>query len=213
MTQHEKQKYLSAVEIAMDSGLHAIFVEVHSELQSHLEAHHSCGFLLWHRRFLIAYENMLQSLGPEFKCMGIPYWNYFSDYARSSGNRCNSLLGCSEFLQDMGGDVGDNGNFTINGVRVTGQCNRERPNNHFCQDSNKRGGDCEKCIPRGRWSGEAFPEELGYVQYRRAMEMQGGLEAFSNNVQRVIHDMVHNVAGGTMQTPASNSDPIFYSHQ
>ena len=40
------------------------------------------GFILWHRRYLLAYENMLRSLHPDFECVTLPYWNYFNHYDR-----------------------------------------------------------------------------------------------------------------------------------
>ena len=38
------------------------------------------GFILWHRRFMLGYENMLRSLHPDFECVTLPYWNYFHHY-------------------------------------------------------------------------------------------------------------------------------------
>ena len=38
------------------------------------------GFILWHRRYMLAYENMLRSLHPDFECVTLPYWNYFRHY-------------------------------------------------------------------------------------------------------------------------------------
>ncbi|KAF0712876.1 hypothetical protein As57867_004608, partial [Aphanomyces stellatus] len=81
MTTTEKDTYLSAIALAMDNGMYQKFVWVHQETMSNREAHRTCVFLFWHRKFLLAFENMLRSLGDRYKCVTLPYWDYVQDYS------------------------------------------------------------------------------------------------------------------------------------
>ena len=147
LTQAEKDLYLDATELAMDRGFHAMFLEIHSSSRSDREAHHTCGFLLWHRRFILAYENMLRSLGRRYECLTIPYWDYFADYDKVRRGECSTLEACSVFLQEMGGSAGPDTTLTINNLSIRGNCVRNRPCNHFCETSRRT--QCALCVPRG----------------------------------------------------------------
>ena len=59
-TAAEQDTYVRAVEVAMEEGLYAIFVGIHIENANSAQAHGTCGFLGWHRKYLLAYENMLR---------------------------------------------------------------------------------------------------------------------------------------------------------
>ncbi|GLE11056.1 hypothetical protein PINS_up023354 [Pythium insidiosum] len=71
--------YLSAVQIAMEKGYHYRFVGVHTAHMNRITSHGACPFLLWHRRYILGYENMLRSLHPKFANLTLPYWDYFED--------------------------------------------------------------------------------------------------------------------------------------
>ena len=72
--------YMEAVREAMRLGYHQDFSDAHVAQGFAVdEAHRRGSFMFWHRRFLLAYENMLRSLGPEFECVTIPYWNYYHE--------------------------------------------------------------------------------------------------------------------------------------
>lgn len=79
--------YTAAVNQAVSKGYQEMFSNVHNEQGQNInEAHNSAGFIFWHRRYLLAYENMLRSLDPAFECLTIPYWNYFSHYQQMPRN-------------------------------------------------------------------------------------------------------------------------------
>lgn len=213
MTDADRETYLDALEHAMDSGHHMRFTEVHSETLSELEAHRTCGFLLWHRRMLVGYENMLRSLDPRFRCITIPYWNYFADYARRENGECNSLLSCSRILRDMGGSNGPTRTVEINGRNVRGRCVSARPLDHFCQTSTTPSEDCIGCVPRGDWARRNFPSGLGYASLANLMAQgERGYRYMNLEIQYNIHNGMHNALGASMATFASPADPIFYSH-
>ncbi|RHY83796.1 hypothetical protein DYB26_013057, partial [Aphanomyces astaci] len=81
LTAAEKETFVSAIEIAMDRGLYQKFVLIHQEQMGNREAHGTCVFLFWHRKYLLGFENMLRSLGDQYKCLTLPYWDYVQNYA------------------------------------------------------------------------------------------------------------------------------------
>lgn len=212
LTAAERETYVSAVEIAMDRGYHIKFAEIHANGQSEQEAHATCGFMLWHRRFLLAYENMLRSLGPEYECVTIPYWDYFADYQKYQNGLCNNMESCSTILNGLGGSSGNFRRQRIVSSRPSGQCNAGRPNNHFCQNSGRSGSRCRQCLVRGDYSRSRFPSGLGYASLVDSILDANSYSDINRNVQNGFHNAMHNALGGAMRTMASPSDILFYSH-
>ncbi|KAF0713974.1 hypothetical protein As57867_004114, partial [Aphanomyces stellatus] len=105
----EKETFVSAIELAMDKGMYQKFVFIHQELMSNREAHNSCVFLFWHRKYLLAFENMLRSFGPKYECLTLPYWDYAQNYATMqntpSARRCRSIEACSPVTIGLGGST------------------------------------------------------------------------------------------------------------
>ena len=72
--------YIEAVQQAVRLGYQQDFADTHvAQGFAADEAHRQGSFMFWHRRFLLAYENMLRSLGPRYECVTVPYWNYFHE--------------------------------------------------------------------------------------------------------------------------------------
>lgn len=72
--------YIEAVQLAVRLGYQQDFADTHvAQGFAEDEAHRQGSFMFWHRRFLLAYENMLRSLGPRYECVTVPYWNYFHE--------------------------------------------------------------------------------------------------------------------------------------
>lgn len=87
------ETYITAIQVAIERGFHQDFADVHlAQTTVGDEAHRRGSFLFWHRRFLLAYENMLRSLGPEFECVTIPYWNYYRENNLLAGSNGGSTL-------------------------------------------------------------------------------------------------------------------------
>ncbi|GAB9472391.1 hypothetical protein Gpo141_00009570 [Globisporangium polare] len=233
----DKQLYLDAVMQAMATGYHALFLEVHADTASGNEAHLTCGMLYWHRRFILAYENMLRSLDPRFACVTIPYWDYFSDFAKRTAGFCTTIEGCSTFLSEFGGSSGPVGNYNLtDGTPVTSPCvstgvptgtvltysNGSTTTNFtvetsfsmasFCQNSSASGSACWKCVPRGTWTTTPFPSGLGYSTLAKLISGSFGFSTFAQNLHYTMHNSIHNSAGSAMATFSTSSDPIFYNH-
>ncbi|DBA05129.1 TPA: hypothetical protein N0F65_004979 [Lagenidium giganteum] len=111
----EQKAYIGAVQSAQKSGQHYRFVELHATYPNYAFAHGNCGFLMWHRKFLLAYEEMLRSQGDDYANVTIPYWNYFEDHSLhlNQNDKCRNLVECSQFLKDVGGSGGRSDQFTV----------------------------------------------------------------------------------------------------
>ena len=109
LDQYDVALYLDAIETAIERGLHQRFALYHFDEVSEIQAHDTCGFYLWHRIFILAYENMLRSLENRFSCLTIPFWNIYRDYDKqelpSDVNACRSYATCSKIINDLGGLV------------------------------------------------------------------------------------------------------------
>ncbi|OWZ22500.1 LOW QUALITY PROTEIN: hypothetical protein PHMEG_0002784 [Phytophthora megakarya] len=218
LTVDDKKLYRDAIATAMSTGYHALFVEVHSDRTSFKEAHNTCGMMFWHRRYLLAYEAMLRSLDTKFACITIPYWDYFADYAKFLAGSCVNFEDCSAFLKDMGGSTGPSSALLINGFTVTGNCVNGLSSPYanftsFCEKSTMSGSSCAGCIPRGSWSTSNYPSGFCYSSLAKYLSLEFGFAWFSQNIHYGVHQSIHNMAMGTMQTYPTSADPIFYSHQ
>ena len=100
----DKQLFKDAVAMSMSSGLWADFTKIHIEAKNKIQAHESCGFLVWHRAFLLAMENHLRSLSDTFACVTIPTWEIFDEFeAQYNGDTCSDLATCSPVIDDLCG--------------------------------------------------------------------------------------------------------------
>jgi len=218
LTVDDKKLYRDAITTAMSTGYHALFTEVHSDRTSFKEAHNTCGMMFWHRRFLLAYEEMLRSLGTRYACITIPYWDYFADYAKFLANSCTSFEDCSTFLKDMGGSAGPPTTLNVNGFGVAGNCVNGLASpyanyTYFCEKSTMSGSACAGCIPRGSWSKVNYPSGFCYSSLAKYLSLQYGYAWFSQNIHYGVHQSIHNMAMGAMASYPTSADPIFYSHQ
>ena len=76
LTEEERKTYIDALNLAKASGVYEDFVKVHTQRDNDHFAHRTAGFLPWHRKFLIEFENSLRCLGEEYQCVTIPYWDW-----------------------------------------------------------------------------------------------------------------------------------------
>lgn len=200
----------------MSSGYHALFVEVHTDTVSANESFRTCAMLYWHRRFILAYENMLRSLDPRFACVTIPYWNYFADYAKKAAGLCTTLQGCSQFLQDIGGSSGPAGSISINGISTSGNLVNSTsfpPFSNYCESSTLSSSSCAHAMPRGSWNTTLFPSGFGYASMARILSGSYGFSWFSQNVHYGVHNSIHNSAAGAMWNYGMAAEPMFFNHQ
>ncbi|KDO21450.1 hypothetical protein SPRG_21152 [Saprolegnia parasitica CBS 223.65] len=218
-SQTEKSTYIDAVSLAMKNGLHQRFVEVHMHPASEREAH-ACMFVYWHRAYLLAYENMLRSLGAQFACVTLPFWDYPRLGANFADRQCRSMLDCSDLLQDFGGSLPRDRNgvrsYTVSGVRFSSDnCVSSRMTENFCESTaafNRK--QCLGCMPRNDWSRVSVPAEVNLQSIYNSVLGNGRqtLEGVTAGIQYGAHNMVHGALGSVMGTFASPADPVFYAH-
>ncbi|RLN64419.1 hypothetical protein BBJ29_002013 [Phytophthora kernoviae] len=209
----EKEIYLRAIARSMDDGYYIKFVEIHTEQMTAMEAHNTCMFVYWHRLLLLGFENMLRSYGGEFSCITIPYWNYVDDNERYLTGMCRSMEECSLILRELGGSRNGYPNtVTINGSPISGTCVATSPLDHFCEASHLRGGHCARCVPRGNWATAAFPPTTTVSSLARQLFSTPTIASVVSNLEKGIHNTIHNALSGAMGVLEAPADPIFFSH-
>lgn len=215
LTAQEQATYRRSLELAMSSGFYAIFVGIHFESRNEQEAHSTCAFLAWHRKYLLAFENMLRSFGDEYLCVTIPYWDYFRDNARFTSGQCSSIEECSSITTGLGGSGGPFRTVNVPGSNPSsGSCSSGSPNQEACPISYHSSGvgSCSRCVPRGNWRNTRFPAGLGYSSLASLVSGGQGYASLTNGIQRGFHNTVHSSLGGIMGSLSSPADPIFFSH-
>ena len=220
---YDRALYLDAVETSIERGLHQRFAVFHFDELSDIQAHETCGFYLWHRMFILAYENMLRSLEPRFACLTLPFWDIYRDYEKQESsaniNTCRSYATCAKIINDLGGVV-ENDDFeerTFFGRKVDGQWHFKPPLQNLRDDNNRVG-----VIRYDLWL-DPIPEEASILSTENITtvlfgSMDNNNNNNNNNNNRIefwkmlhhgIHDSVHDTIGGFMRTPASPIDPLF----
>ncbi|KAG6617146.1 uncharacterized protein IUM83_04830 [Phytophthora cinnamomi] len=213
LTTAEKNTYKGALAAAMDSGAYIKFVEMHTEMQSEMEAHRQCMFIYWHRLLLVVFENMLRGQGSQYACVTVPYFNWVGANNRVLAGTCSSLGDCASITTELGGyTTGAQRTVTINGIDNSGRCNNVSPLNHFCQSGAVSGAACAHCVPRSDWGSASVPASTSYASVQQQVFNAKNIGEMSPSVEGGCHNNVHASLDGTMGTFAAPADPIFWSH-
>ena len=206
----EKTLYTSAVSKALQSGKQYQFAMLHAEYANSAAAHTGCDFLLWHRRFLVAYERMLRDLDPQFASVTLPYWNYFDESLKlQSTAPCRNQLECSTYLQDMGGSK------TGGGCVGTGVAQFACAQVNGSSDPTAK---CEKCIDRSDW--QAPDASVGVTMaefvkiFNAAMAADHPHDVLASGINWSFHGKIHIALGGDgwLSEMYSPFDPVFFGH-
>lgn len=158
-------------------------------MKSEKDAHRVCMFTYWHRYLLLGFENMLRSLGDEFKCITIPYWDEIQHSANLLSGKCNSIENCSSIVRDWGGStIGKQTDIKINGILTGGNvCATKVPLNHFCQASSTPKAQCVKCVPRGDIKNKIFPAASSYVSIYRQLLTPSDFSSAVKSIEDGMH--------------------------
>ncbi|GMH48469.1 hypothetical protein TrVE_jg5729 [Triparma verrucosa] len=109
MSDAEKTLYIAAVNDLKQQGIYDLFVQVHAHLTNKDYAHGTSGFLPWHRKYLLEYENAIRRAdGQEngkYKCVTVPYWDWAedTDLCAANAGSCKTYHEKSDILKDFGG--------------------------------------------------------------------------------------------------------------
>ena len=151
-------------------------------------AHGGSGFLPWHRWYLIGFENALRSMGGEFECVTIPYW----DWEKDAGSESTSPpLRCNTFGTSTGFDAGTN-------------C----VNNGLAKSPTWTVSDGVSCLRR-TFGGFGFTGEASLLA---TIGAQANFQNFRPTLEGSPHAAPHVYVGGHMTTYSSPEDPLFWIH-
>ncbi|OEU19209.1 tyrosinase [Fragilariopsis cylindrus CCMP1102] len=194
---------------SIERGIHHRFARFHHDSISEIQAHDTCLFMIWHRVYLLAYENMLRSLEPRFACLTIPFWDVYRDYSKqvSTTNVCRSYATCAKIINDLGGIVqnDDFNELTYFGTKVDGLWHFKSPVQNLRDDRNNIG-----LIRYDMWF-DPIPHEVTILNTTNIVDLfeSSNRVEFWEKLHHGIHDAIHDTIGGFMRTNASPIDPIF----
>ena len=161
-------------------------VEMHLEAGSY--AHGTSAFLAWHRYYLVGWENMLRSLGGEFSCIAVPYW----DWEKDAGSESQSaVFSASTF-----------GSVTGFGCVSDGVANFNRGIRGWRDSRNM-------CLQR---SFDFFWGFIGQAEMAAVIQDVPNFAVFSQSLEGAPHASPHVDIGGQMSTLYSPEDPLFMVH-
>jgi len=185
LTANEKSRFVNAVLQLKANGVYDRYVQQHRDLFN-AGIHQSALFLPWHREFLRRLESDLQAIDPS---VNLPYWDWTVDRALTS-----SFWG-SDFMGGNGvppGGAVQTGPFAFNTGRWTLTV-RDNP-----------AGRVE--LTRAISAGETLPT-TNAVQ--RVLS-QVPFSIFMEDLENLIHNIVHVWIGGSAGTRSSPNDPAFF---
>ncbi|KDO31285.1 hypothetical protein SPRG_03900 [Saprolegnia parasitica CBS 223.65] len=210
----EQALFLRALTLSMDRGYYARFVALHADEMTNREAHNSCVFLFWHRKFLLGFETMLRSLSDEFACVTLPYFDYVQHNLDYVSRKCTTIASCATILGAFGGSgpsVPSRPASQILGHRFPGsQCISASPASHFCAPGTT---SCMRCVPRGPWASTYFSPDLNFNRVKQSVFAGRSMTAVTAAIEASPHDSMHATLGGAMANLfVSAADPIFFAH-
>lgn len=185
----EKRRFVNALLELKRSGRYDTFVTTHNAfIMSDTDngdrvGHRSPSFLPWHRRFLIEFEQALQSVDPT---VNLPYWDWTADRTSRSSLWAPDFLGGTGRARDgqvLDGPFARSGNRWTITVRVDGR------------DYLRRDLAMETY--------DTAPWNSSSDGFRNHLEGWRGVN---------LHNRVHVWVGGQMGTGVSPNDPVFWLH-
>ncbi|MFG2639707.1 tyrosinase family protein [Streptomyces sp. NPDC048370] len=206
LTADEKRRFVDALLELKRSGRYDTFVTTHNAFimgdtdSGERVGHRSPSFLPWHRRFLIEFEQALQSVD---STVALPYWDWTADRTARSSLWAPDFLGGTGRARDgqvLDGAFARSGNrWTIN-VRVDGR--------DFLRRDLGAGG---RQLPT-----RAEVDSVLAMQTYDMAPWNSSSDGFRNHLEGWrgvnLHNRVHVWVGGQMGTGVSPNDPVFWMH-
>ncbi|MEU8621915.1 tyrosinase family protein [Streptomyces sp. NPDC048623] len=206
LTAEEKRRFVAALLELKRTGRYDAFVTTHNAfIMSDTDSgdrvgHRSPSFLPWHRRFLLQFEQALQSVDP---AVTLPYWDWTADRTSRSSLWAPDFLGGTGRARD--GQVVD-GPFTRSGnrwpitVRVDGR-------DYLRRDLGASG----RPLPT-----RAEVDAVLAMETYDTAPWNSASDGFRNHLEgwrgANLHNRVHVWVGGQMATGVSPNDPVFWLH-
>ncbi|GLD97494.1 hypothetical protein PINS_up006178 [Pythium insidiosum] len=205
MTPTERQVYKDAIAASFRSGEFFEFTKLHIHHMSEQQAHDTCAFFIWHKRYLLGFENMLRAQTKASRCLTLPYWDAMTEYTQMVNGQCTNIYDCSPIVRELGGEQVGAKTVTVNGLSVTGECYTGWSD--YCDDSKTTCG----CVPRDDLKAKFIPSGAGYQGLFDAVAFSTNFEDFTKAIQWGLHNDMHGQIGGFMATFYSPNDPLFFS--
>ncbi|MFE6711898.1 tyrosinase family protein [Streptomyces sp. NPDC087908] len=206
LTADEKRRFVAALLELKRSGRYDAFVTTHNAfIMSDTDTgdrvgHRSPSFLPWHRRFLIEFEQALQSVDPT---VNLPYWDWTADRTSRSSLWAPDFLGGTGRARD--GQVLD-GAFARSGNRWTISV-RVDSRDYLRRDLGAGG----RQLPT-----RAEVDSVLAMQTYDTAPWNSSSDGFRNHLEGWrgvnLHNRVHVWVGGQMGTGVSPNDPVFWLH-
>ncbi|AWN25813.1 MULTISPECIES: tyrosinase family protein [Streptomyces] len=206
LTATEKRNFIDAVLELKRSGRYDEFISTHNAFiigdtdNGERTGHRSPSFLPWHRRFLLQFEQALQSITPSVM---LPYWDWTVDRTSRSSLWAEDFLGGDGRSGDgrvtSGAFAFGNGKWPMN-IRVDGRTFLRR----------SLGTGVRELPTRAE-----VDRVLAMPVYDTA-PWNSSSDGFRNNIEGWrgpnLHNRVHVWVGGQMTTGSSPNDPVFWLH-
>ncbi|GFE26443.1 MULTISPECIES: tyrosinase MelC2 [Streptomyces] len=206
LTATEKRNFIDAVLELKRSGRYDEFISTHNAFiigdtdNGERTGHRSPSFLPWHRRFLLQFEQALQSITPSVM---LPYWDWTVDRTSRSSLWADDFLGGDGRSGDgrvtSGAFAFGNGKWPMN-IRVDGRTFLRR----------SLGTGVRELPTRAE-----VDRVLAMPVYDTA-PWNSSSDGFRNNIEGWrgpnLHNRVHVWVGGQMTTGSSPNDPVFWLH-
>ncbi|GAA0584498.1 tyrosinase MelC2 [Streptomyces crystallinus] len=206
LTADEKRRFVNAILTLKRNGKYDAFVTTHNEFimsdndDTERVGHRSPSFLPWHRRFLLEFEQALQSVD---STVTLPYWDWTADRTTASSLWAADFLGGTGRSRD--GQVMDGpfasagGKWTIN-VRVDGRNYLRRALGASVPQLPTR-AEVDSVLAMSTY--DMAPWNSASDGFRNHLEGWRGVN---------LHNRVHVWVGGQMATGVSPNDPVFWLH-
>ncbi|MEU0083435.1 tyrosinase family protein [Streptomyces sp. NPDC006274] len=206
LTTAEKRRFTDAVLELKRTGRYDAFVTTHNGFimadtdHGPRTGHRSPSFLPWHRRFLLDFEQALQTVDPS---VALPYWDWTADRTVASSLWAADFLGGTGRSRDGrvtdGPFAASTGNWPIT-VRVDGRDHLRRSlGAHGLQLPTRAETDSVLAMPVY----DMPPWNSASDGFRNHLEGWRGVN---------LHNRVHVWVGGQMATGVSPNDPVFWLH-
>ncbi|MEU9480391.1 tyrosinase family protein [Streptomyces sp. NPDC048191] len=202
----EKRDFVDAILELKQQGRYDEFVTTHNAFitsdtdDADRTAHRCPSFLPWHRRFLLQFEQALQSINSS---VTLPYWDWTADQTPASSLWADDFLGGDGRTEDgqvtSGPFAFADGRWPMN-VRVDGRTFLRRSLGTDVSDLPSR-DEVDTVLAMSTY--DAPPWNSGSESFRNYIEGWQGPN---------LHNRVHVWVGGQMLSGASPNDPVFWLH-
>ena len=225
--------YDALVKMHVDAWFHVTVqagIEPHSSMYRNA-AHRGPSFFPWHRYFLHLFEQQLREVDPS---LTVPYWDWTAEptspadpiwadvFLGGNGDPTkNYQIVDSTYLMYPNWKVvvGPNPDGSLNIAAQSIDYLQRRfgelpgPFGKVC-DTLPRSTDVEKCLKLVAYDLDPWNGVPGNISFRNRLEgwvtKDGDYTVEHEDVQN--HNRVHVWVGGSMRSPASPNDPLFYLH-